>query len=345
MKKKLISGALAVLVLLGCVTMGSAGSQSDPLVSLSYLTGTFFAGLKDYVAQWVAQDTRDLGQASADGWITSSGFVPGEGKYGGTITLTTGSGLIWISGSGAVSSGALVDATVGTELAAGKALTAGHRYLAGADTVVAVSSQSAQWMAEGKWRVGSGGTVTAPLLFTDVLENQWFYDDVRFVVENGLFTGVSDTLFRPGNTMERGMMATVLHRLAKEPAVGYSPEYTDVPDGQWYTKGIIWCAQTGVVNGVGGGRFAPGQAIARQEIAVMLYNYAVKTGHSAGERGNLNAFSDAGSVASWAKDAVSWAVGAGILNGSGGKLLPGSGAERAQVAAMLHRFHTWLEAR
>lgn len=355
MKKKLLAGALTLLVLLSCVTTGSAGSQSDPLVSLSYLHGTFFADLKTYVAQWVARATQGVyddaaakaGQTSADSWTVSSGFVPEEGKYGDTITLTTGSGLIWTAGGGVVSSGVLVDATAGIELGVGRVLTAGHRYLAGSDAVVVASSQSVQWMAEGKWRRGAGGTVVTPMLFTDVLESQWYYDDVRFVVENGLFQGVSETKFEPANTMERGMMTTVLHRLAKEPAISYSPLFTDVPDNKWYTKGTIWCAQMGIVNGVDGigGRFAPGQVVTRQQIAVMLYNYAVKMGGTAGERGDLNAFSDAGTVASWARDAMSWAVGAGILNGSGGKLLPEGGAERAQVAAMLHRFQTWLDAR
>ena len=349
MKKRLFAGSLALLVLLCFVTTVLAGSQSDPLISLSYLNGTFSAELKSYVTQWVAQRTQDFGagagQASADGWTVSDRFVPGKGEYGGTVTLATGSGLIWTSGSGAVSSGVLVDATAGTELTAGKQLTAGHRYLAGSETVVVTSSQSAQWMTEGKWLLGAGGTVTAPLSFHDVPEDAWYYDDVRFVVENGLFSGVSDTQFKPVDTMDRGMMTTVLHRLAGEPAVSYSKEFSDVPDGQWYTDGTIWCARMGIAGGVGGGRFAPGQIVTRQEIAVMLYNYAVRTGRTAGERGDLSAFSDNGTVASWAKDAMSWAVGVGILNGGdGGRLLPAGAAERAQVAAMLHRFQNWLEA-
>ena len=347
MKKKLLAGALALLVLLGCVTVGWAGSQSDPLISLSYLTGTFFDGLKAYVTQWVAQGTRELeagaGQIPEDGWNVSSGFVSGAGGYSDTITLTTGSGLIWVAGSGAVSSGVLVDATTGTELAEGKALTVGRRYLAAEDTMVVASSQS-QWMTEGKWRLGTGGTVIIPLPFTDVPEDQWYYGDVRFVVESGLFAGTGGTLFSPAGTMERGMMTTVLHRLAKEPEVSYSPIFSDIPDGQWYTKGTVWCAQVGIVNGVGDNLFAPGQAVVRQQIAVMLYNYAVKTGYGADERGDLNVFSDGSTVASWAEEAMSWAVGAGILNGGdGGRLLPEDGAQRAQVAAMLHRFQTWLE--
>ena len=353
MKKIVLAGALALLVLLGLVTTGSAGSQSDPLISLSYLTETLFDGLKAYVAQWVAQDTQDLyddaaaraGQ-TADGWAVSYGFLPGEGEEGDTITLTAGSGLIWTAGSGAVISGVLVDATAGTELGAGRTLTAGHRYLAADDSVVITSSRYSQWLAEGKWSCGTGGTVVIPLPFTDVPEGVWYYDDVRFVVENGLYGGVTDTLFDPGGSMERRMMTTVLHRLAGEPEVSYSPVFIDIPDGQWYTQGTIWCAQMGIVDGVGGGRFEPARILTRQQVAAILYNYAVRTGRIAGERGDLNAFADVESVASWAAEAMSWAVGAGIFNGSSsGKLLPDSMTDRAQVAAILHHYQSWLDAR
>ena len=355
MKKKTLAGALALLILLSCVTVGWAGSQADPLASLSYLTEAFLDNLKALAARWAAEDTQRLYDAAAakaagqeatgpeDGWTVSSGFVPGKGEYGETVILATGSGLIWNDGSGAVSSGVLVDATTGMELAAGKNLTAGHRYLAVEDTVVVTFSQSARWMAEGRWRCGEKGTVAVPLPFTDVPESAWYYDDVRFVVENGLFEGVGDNLFSPGDTMNRGMMTTVLHRLAKEPAVSYSPIFSDIPDNQWYTAGTVWCAQMGIVNGIGNGLFAPGQTVQRQQIAVMLYNYALKTGRIADERGDLSVFPDAWAVEFWAQDAMSWAVGVRIINGSDGKLLPEDGAQRAQVAAMLHRFQNWLE--
>ena len=350
MKKKLSAGALALLVLLCFVTVGWAGSQSDPLISLGYLTGTFFDQLKTLVTQWVTQGTRELedmaGQIPEDDyWTISSGFVPGAGEYGETVILAEGSGLIWADGVGMVSSGTLVDATAGTELAEGESLTAGHRFLAAEDTVVVTSSRSAQWMAEGKWRRGGSGTAFIPLPFTDVPAEEWYYDDVRFVFESGLFAGTSDTLFEPESTMERGMMTTVLHRMAGEPEAEYSPVFFDIPDGEWYTKGTIWCARMGIVSGIGDGLFAPGDTVTRQQIAVMLYRYAVKTGCSTDERGDLSDFADAETVADWAEEAMSWAVGAGILNGDDeGKLLPEDGAERAQVAAMVHRFQTWLEA-
>ena len=355
MKKKLFAGALALLVLMGCITTGLAGSQSDPLISLSYLTETFFADLKAYVTQWVARDTQKMyddavsktGQVPDPeaGWTVSSGFVPGEGEYSGTVTLTAGSGLIWAEGAGAVSFGVLVDATAGTELTEGKSLTAGHRYLAAEDTMVVTSSRSARWMAEGKWRCGTGGTVIVPLPFTDVPESAWYYADVRYVWENGLVNGVTDTLFSPSTAMERGMATTLLHLLIGAPEVSYSPVFSDIPDGQWYTNGTIWCAQMGIVSGMGDGKFAPRQIVTRQQIATILYNYAVKTGRTAGERGDLNTFPDGAAVDSWARDGMSWAVGAGIFQGDNeGRLLPKEETNRAQMAAIIHHYMNWLDA-
>lgn len=350
MKKKLMAGLLAVALLLGGVTAGRAAAGTDFLVSLSYLTGTFLTDLKASVTQWVTQDTQGIyndavdkaeqGSTSTDGWIVSSGFRAGTGQSGDAVLLSAGSGLIWTSGSGYVTSGALVDATAGTQLALGAALTAGHRYLA-AESAQVVAASQAQWLTEGRWQLGKG---EVPLSFTDVPMDQWYYEDVRFVVEGGLFEGVGGGRFNPGGTMERGMMTTVLHRMAGKPPAAWSPVFTDVAEGLWYTPGVLWCAQNKIVEGGGDGRFNPGGKVTREQIAVMLYKYAVRTGHNARERGNLSAFPDAGSVSSWAEDAMSWAVGTKILNGSDGRLLPGNSATRAQVAAMLHRFSDWLDA-
>lgn len=352
MKKKLLAGLLALTLLLGGVTVGRAETGTDFLVSLSYLTGTFFAELKTAVTQWVAQGTQAIYDSAAgkagqqkppeDGWYTSAGFSAGTGALGDAVLLSAGSGLIWTSGSGYVISGVLVDATAGTELALGAALSPGHRYLAAETAQVVAASQSAQWLAEGRWQLGRG---EIPLAFTDVPMDQWYYEDVRFVVENGLFQGVGGGRFNPGGTMERGMMTTVLHRLAGEPPADDAQAFTDVLAGEWYAPGTAWCAQKKIVEGVGGGRFDPSGKVTREQIAVMLYKYAVQMGHNAWERGELGAFPDVGNVSSWAGDAMSWAVGTKILNGSDGKLLPGTSATRAQVAAMLHRFSDWLDTR
>lgn len=350
MKKKLLAGLLALGLLAGCATVAWAGSGADSLISRSYLNGVWLTDLRASITQWVTQDTQGVyndavdkagqGPAPSDGWTVSSGFQAGTGQYGAALRLSAGSGLIWTAGSGYVTSGVLVDATAGVELAPGAALTVGHRCLAAEEAEVVVASQSAGWLTEGRWRMGTG---QVPLAFTDVALNEWYYEDVRFVVEGGLFQGVGNGRFSPGGTMERGMMTTVLHRLAGEPSVGGAPAFTDVPAGEWYAPGTAWCAQMKIVEGVGGGRFNPNGKVTREQIAVMLYKYAAQTGHNAWERGDLSAFPDAGSVSSWAGDAMSWAVGTKILNGSDGKLLPGNSATRAEVAAMLHRFQGWLD--
>ena len=136
-------------------------------------------------------------------------------------------------------------------------------------------------------------------------------------------------------------MTTVLHRLAGKPAVGYAVLFSDIPDGQWYTAGTIWAGQRGVVTGVGNGKFNPFANVTRQEIAVILYRYARQMGYDVSGSADLSRFGDSEAVASWGKEAISWAVSAGILNGNDGMLQPNGDATRAEVSAMLHRFEAW----
>lgn len=351
MKQKLLAGALALAILTGGTVLASAGSQSQALVSLSYLTGTFWNDLKAVVKQDVDRNTTALfneavAQAGQAGSASGAGFVSRTGVNGDLVTGTLGSGLIWTSGSGMVRTGTLVDATEGTEMNIGSALTTGHRYLAGTEVTLVVFSQEAQWMGEGQWTVTAGDPVNPPVTmpFTDVAPGAWYYDDVAYVYEHKLFDGVTSTSFNPSGKMQRCMMTTVLHRLAGKPAVSYAPLFTDILDGQWYTEGTIWAGQREVVTGVGGGKFSPFANITRQEIAVILYRYAGQMGYNVGQSADLSRFGDSGTVASWGQEAVSWAVGTGILNGNNGFLLPYGDATRAEVSAMLHRFEVWSGA-
>lgn len=347
MRKRLVSGVLALVLLTGGVLAAFSASQSEILVSLSYLTGTFWNDLKATVKQEVDRDTTAMyNEAAAQVGQTGSGtssFAVHAGVNGDVVTGSIGSGLIWTAGSGIVRSGALIDATVGSEVAAGGALSAGHRYLAGTDVILAVTSGAAQWMAEGKWSVAAGEPTQPPasLPFTDVGQGAWYYNDVAYVYQNGLFNGDSPTRFAPEDKMQRCMMTTVLHRLAGEPAVNYSALFRDIPDGQWYTAGTVWAGALGVVSGVEPGHFDPFSNVTRQEIVVILYRYAQRMGYDVSASASLSGFQDAGAVASWGQQAVSWAVSSGILNGSGGALLPNGDATRAEVAAMLHRFTSW----
>ena len=343
MKRMLLAGALALAVLAGGVGLAYAGSQSQALVSLSYLTGTFWDGLKAAVKQEVEQDTAAIYNEAVGQTGSGSGFAVRTGVGGDRISGTTGSGLIWTSGSGFVQAGTLVDATAGVEVNAGGILTPGHRYLAGTDVTLAAVSEAVQWMGEGQWTVAAGDPVGLPktMPFTDVAQGAWYYEDVAYVYEHGLFDGVTGITFNPAGKMQRCMMTTVLHRLAGKPAVSYALLFSDIPDGQWYTAGTIWAGQQGVVTGVGDGRFSPFANVTRQEIAVILYRYAQKMGRNVSITADLSGFGDSGAVASWGREAVSWAVDAGILNGNNGLLLPYGDATRAEVSAMLHRFSVW----
>jgi len=106
----------------------------------------------------------------------------------------------------------------------------------------------------------------------------------------------------------------------------------------WYTDGVAWAAKNGIVNGQGDGTFAPDRDITRQELAVMLYNYAGYLGLDTQGRADVSRFSDGGDVAAWASDAMRWAVSAGIISGSdAGRLMPAATATRAEVSAMIER--------
>ena len=345
MKKRILAGVLGLTLLAGIVTLAGAASQDRALVSLSYLNGAFWSDLKAVVKQEVDRDTSAIYSAAAgqvgQGGGTAGSFAPQSGVNGDVVTGGTGCGLVWTQGSALLRSGALVDATAGTEVAASGALTAGHRYLAGTDVTLVVSSNAAQWMAEGSWTVTAGEPLPVQLPFTDVSRSAWYYEDVSYVYQRELFNGSSPTQFAPEDKMQRCMMTTVLHRLAGKPAGEYSAVFRDIPDGQWYTQGTVWAGRTGVVSGVGDGLFDPFSNVTRQQIAVILYNYAVRMGYDVSVSAELSQFSDVGAVASWGRSAISWAVGVEIINGRDGALAPDGDATRAEVAAMLHRFTIW----
>lgn len=344
MKKEILAGALGLAILAGTVTLAGAASQDQALVSLSYLNGAFWNDLKATVKQEVDRDTSAIYSAAMGQGAGMAGtFASQTGIIGDSVAGSTGCGLIWTQGSAVVRSGTLVDATAGAEVPAGGALAAGHRYLAGTDVTLTVSSDSAQWMAEGRWTVTAGEPLPMQLPFTDVLPGAWYYEDISYVYQHELFNGSSPTQFAPDDKMQRCMMTTVLHRLAGKPAVEYSAVFRDISEGQWYTAGTVWSGLTGVVSGIGDGLFDPFSNVTRQQIAVILYNYALKMGYNVSVSAELSEFSDAGAVASWGRSAISWAVGAKIINGRDGNLVPDGDATRAEVAAMLHRFTTWVQ--
>ena len=188
------------------------------------------------------------------------------------------------------------------------------------------------------WRVNENpGTGANP--FTDVSEKDWFYSDVMFVYENGLMLGTSKTLFSPHGTATRGMMATILWRMEGSPVPKGKNSFTDVEAGKWYADAITWTAENGIFAGYGKDKFGPDDPITREQLAAIFYRYADYKGYDLTVKGNLDKFKDADKITDYAKTAMQWAVGSGLVKGKSGNLLDPQGtATRAEIAAMLHRF-------
>ena len=178
------------------------------------------------------------------------------------------------------------------------------------------------------------------LPFIDVRGDDWFYDDVAYVYENGLMNGTSETTFSPYISTTRGMIVTILYRMEGKPAVLEACPFTDVKAGAYYERAIVWAAENGIVKGYGNGCFGPDDQITREQMAAILYRYAKNRGLdvSVGENTNILSYDDALDISEYAVPAMQWACGAQIIHGADGRLTPGAKATRAQVAAILHRF-------
>lgn len=174
--------------------------------------------------------------------------------------------------------------------------------------------------------------------FTDVAETDWYADVVDFVAQHELFNGTGTNIFEPDARMSRAMLATVLWRLESSVKAAGEVNFPDVMDDTWYIDAITWAAGAGIVQGGDEGNFEPDRDVKREEMALMLYRYAGVLGLDTSVRASLDTFSDGDDVSSWAADAMSWAVAAGLFHGDeAGRLNPTASATRAEVAAILQR--------
>jgi len=174
------------------------------------------------------------------------------------------------------------------------------------------------------------------LPFTDVPESAWYYDDVAYVYENGLMNGTGN-LFMPQSLTTRAQVVTILWRMAGSPAAAKDAGFTDLTQA-WYKTAVNWAAANGIATGIGGSRFDPDGSVTREQFAAFLYRYAEFLGKDVSASDSLASFTDSASVSAWALKAVKWAVADDIISGSNGRLMPASGATRAELAAMFTRF-------
>ena len=184
-----------------------------------------------------------------------------------------------------------------------------------------------------------GGVNCPSFGFADVDQSKWYHEGIDFVVANGMMNGTGPNKFDPNGVTSRAMIVTILYRLEGQPAVSGANPFSDVNNGTWYTNAVVWAAENAIVGGYGNGKFGPNDAITREQLAKIMYNYAEYKGYDVSARASLASFSDAGKVSSWATKEMQWAVSVGLINGMGdGRVAPQGDAERCQVAAIFMRF-------
>ena len=180
---------------------------------------------------------------------------------------------------------------------------------------------------------------TTELNFTDVKESDWFFKGVEYVVDKGIMSGVSENEFAPSGKLTRAMLVQMLYNMESRPACDAENAFMDVPVGQWYTDAVIWANDAKIVSGMGEGLFAPNMEITREQMVVMLYNYAKYKGYDVTASAGLSKFADNASVSTWAQPAMQWAVAEGYISGMGdNQLAPQGTATRAEIASVIMRF-------
>lgn len=354
-----------ILVLLLCAALAAGAavaaglSSGDSLVSLSHLEQTVvpkaveqgFAAVKEQLDE-VARTVSGALDELADGYLNKAGRSGQSGSspsYGrrvfslyDVITLESGAGVIVEAGSVVLShAGTVVDVTTGAEAPSGLTLIPGHRYLVAEETQadLTVESDAARAALEGGYTVSVSGEPATP--FTDINVRQSFHDAVGAVYRRGLFAGTGDgSIFAPGDKLNRAMMVTVLFHLAGDPdeeRFAATRTFTDIKGGEWYESYVRWAGQQGVSAGYGDGSFQPEALLTRREVVQFLYNF----GRSylkleLAERSDISAMDGAEILRAtgWGEEAMSWAVGAGVI----GELRPDDRPDRGEVAQIMATF-------
>ena len=267
---------------------------------------------------------------------------------GGTVTLPEGSepitdadGTVTLPDGGKIETpgGTVIDVPAGTTIAPDGKITigSGGATITYPDGTSLSLPEGLEIMLDDDFPLGF---FVVGMPFVDVLLTDWFYDDVLYVFMNGMFNGTSATTFSPQMPMTRGMIVTVLGRLAGINVADYSGNsFDDVNTTMYYAPYVKWAAEKGIVNGVGNNKFAPNADISRQDLAAILYRYAEAMEIPLPEITTATTFDDGANISDYAKEAVAAMQKAGIINGKPGNVFDPQGtATRAEVAAMLHRF-------
>lgn len=327
----------------GSLTLGTISANDGTNFTVEKASGVKVVGSDNSETTYTQVD-----QGGSSGGSSSGGSSSGGSSSGGSTT-TTRTITIQSSFGGKVTASA-------SQAAQGKVITLtalpNSGYVLKSLTVTTASGTSVPVanQSSGKYTFtmpAAAVTVKAVFAaqetdpdfpFADVAKGSWYYEGVRYAYENGLMSGTGEGTFSPDLPTSRGMLVTILYRLAGSPAAG-SASFTDVAKGQWYADGVAWASANGVVSGYPDGSFRPNDTITREQMAAILYQYARIQGKLDDSRADLSIFADLDSLSAYAKEPMSWAVAQGLFSGvSADTLAPGGSTTRAQAAVILTAF-------
>ncbi len=327
----------------GSLTLGTISANDGTNFTVEKASGVKVVGSDNSETTYTQVD-----QGGSSGGSSSGGSSSGGSSSGGSTT-TTRTITIQSSFGGKVTASA-------SQAAQGKVITLtalpNSGYVLKSLTVTTASGTSVPVanQSSGKYTFtmpAAAVTVKAVFAaqetdpdfpFADVAKGSWYYEGVRYAYENGLMSGTGEGTFSPDLPTSRGMLVTILYRLAGSPAAG-SASFTDVAKGQWYADGVAWASANGVVSGYPDGSFRPNDTITREQMAAILYQYARIQGKLDDSRADLSSFADLDSLSAYAKEPMSWAVAQGLFSGvSADTLAPGGSTTRAQAAVILTAF-------
>lgn len=176
--------------------------------------------------------------------------------------------------------------------------------------------------------------------FVDVQESDWFYESVLFAKECHIMAGLTELTFGPNDSLSRAQAAAIIYRLMGSPEVQYTQQFSDVKEGDWYSKAVTWASRAKIVSGYSDGRFGADDNVTREQLATMMYRYANYLALDAAPKmTDVSGYNDAEKISEYAVDAIRWAVGYGLISGTSTTTLSPSGdTSRAQCAAIVQRF-------
>lgn len=175
--------------------------------------------------------------------------------------------------------------------------------------------------------------------FDDVRTTDWYYEAVEYVRDKGLMSGTGPALFSPQGKTTRGMIVTILYRLAGSPQVAGECPFSDVKLGSYYRTAVTWAVEHGVVSGYSATQFGPEDPITREQMALILFQFARIHGYDSSITTDISHYADYEGISGYAVKAMAWANGAGLISGTSATTFsPRGHATRGQVAVILRQF-------